>query len=177
MNVFYVSGGTLIHKTQETVNTGSIGFFKINFIFDNSWQSYNVLRFAEFYQTIDDFHIKVEIPEDGIIDIPTECLKCNLPIYVAVCAENEDREIIANTNFLSIPTNYGANTKKEQVIYPKELNSSFPIYSQSNNIQYLRINENRLEVSLGNDTWQTICKLDIQQTVDNLLQEIENLKK
>lgn len=184
MNIFRISNGKLLHIQKETINTGSKGFFKLKFIFDETWVNYTVLRFAEFHQTDETINIKVEIPEDGIIDIPTDFLKCTFPICVAVSAENENGTVEANTNFVPLETVYGANTNKETTIFPEEYNNLFNVFSASSGLRYFRISDGILEYSSDNITWYPVNNanveslqkefLDFKTEVYNKLSQLES---
>lgn len=183
MNIFKVSDGNLIHIQKERINTGSKNFFKIQIVFDKSWDNFSKLRFAELYQNIDCTHFKIQIGEDGIIDIPIDFLLYSLPIYIGISAEDEDGIINANTNFLQLPTVYGANTKKDGVLYPEELNNVFNIFSSDINLRYLRINNGVLEFSPNNSLWIPISGsgggsgvvIDYEKVKEIVLDEIQGL--
>ena len=154
MNIFNVVDGKLIHAKKETVNTGSKQFFKIEIRFNNSWSEYTKLRFVEFYQNIDGQHYKVNIGNSNIeiADIPTVVLKSDLPIYVGVVAENDNSEILANTNFLPIPIEYGAGTQ-ESIFVENGKDDLFQLFAPDTSLRYLRIRNNLLEYSNNNKDW------------------------
>lgn len=158
MNIFKVVNGELFHIVKETVNTGSKKFFKIEFVFDNSWKDFNQLRFAEFYQNIDDTHIRVAIDENGIVEVPTDIICQDLPLYVGVSAENIDGSVIPNTNFLPIAVNYGANST-ENIHYPETENNFYALFSPNTSLRYLRVNNGVLEYSNDNKQWFAVSGL------------------
>ena len=182
MNIFKVSEGKLIHIQKERINTGSKNFFKIQIQFDESWDKFTFLRFAELYQNIECTHFKIQIDQSGIIDIPIDLLFYSLPIYLGVSAENKDGTIGANTNFVQLPTIYGADTKKEGVIYPEELNNVFNLFSSDINLRYLRVNNGVLEYSPNNKLWIAISGsgggssfIDYEKIKEIVQNEIEDL--
>lgn len=158
MNIFKVVNGQLFHIVKETVNTGSKKFFKIEFVFDNSWEDFNQLRFAEFYQNIDDTHIRVAIDENGIVEVPTDIICQDLPLYVGVSAENIEGTVIPNTNFLPIAVNYGANST-ENIHYPETENNLYALFSPNTSLRYLRVNNGVLEYSNDNKQWFAVSGL------------------
>ena len=157
MNIFKVIDGNLIHAKKETVNTGSKRFFKVQFDFNETWEQYKDLRFVEFYQNIDGLHYKVSIDSlnSVIANIPTKVLKTDLPIYVAVIAENYDASVVANTNFLPISIKYGAGTNESKLVENEE-DELYQLYAPDTSVRYLRLRNRVLEYSSDKENWYKV---------------------
>lgn len=155
MNIFSVHNGILTHTKKEVVNTGSRNFFKVQFVFDDTWKDFTNLKFVEFYQNENCPHFKVQLDNQNIATIPTDILNYDLPIFVGVSAEDIGGSTLANTNFLAISTENGSNPNKENVFTPENSNIT-NIYNTDKTIKYLRVQNGVLQYSVDNKLWKDI---------------------
>ncbi len=122
---------------KDNLTTGTESFFKVQYVFNETWDNYK--KYAVFFQVITEPKLEIEIGETNIVEIPNELLFTDLPLFIGAYGINKDDGSILSSNFKSVPVLYGAFTGD---IISLENQSVGLVRTLDTKIKYIRVDNN-----------------------------------
>lgn len=149
----YVKNQYIEFIEKEIATTNSINYFKIHFLFDESWDKF--VRHITFFSTQKGEKYVMQINSSNTVYIPNEVLKTNLPVYFGLFGENADGTRIT-TNTLQIPIVSSAYDPNSRVIDNNFVELRDFVKTEPDKIQYIREKDGIFEYSLDGEKWTQV---------------------
>lgn len=149
----YVKNQYIEFIEKEVATTNSVNYFKIHFLFDESWDKY--VRHVTFFSTQKGERYVMQIKESNTVYVPNEVLKDNLPVYFGLYGENADG-IRITTNTLQIPLVNSAYAPNSTVLDEDFVELRDFVKTEPDKIQYIREKDGVFEYSLDGIRWTQV---------------------
>lgn len=149
----YVKNQYIEFIEKEVATTNSVNYFKIHFLFDESWDKY--VRHVTFFSTQKGERYVMQIKESNTVYVPNEVLKDNLPVYFGLYGENADG-IRITTNTLQIPLVNSAYAPNSTVLDEDFVELRDFVKTEPDKIQYIREKDGVFEYSLDGIKWTQV---------------------
>lgn len=149
----YVKNQYIEFIEKEVATTNSVNYFKIHFLFDESWDKF--VRHVTFFSTQKGERYVMQIKESNAVYVPNEVLKDNLPVYFGLYGENADGTRIT-TNTLQIPLVNSAYAPNSTVLDEDFVELRDFVKTEPDKIQYIREKDGVFEYSLDGIRWTQV---------------------
>ena len=149
----YVKNQYIEFIEKEVTTTNSLNYFKIHFLFDESWDKY--VRHVTFFSTQKGERYVMQIKESNTVYVPNEVLKTNLPVYFGLYGENADG-IRITTNTLQIPLVNSAYAPNSTVLDEDFVELRDFVKTEPDKIQYIREKDGVFEYSRDGVKWTQV---------------------
>lgn len=149
----YVKNQYIEFIEKEIATTNSVNYFKIHFLFDESWDKY--VRHVTFFSTQKGERYVMQIKESNTVYVPNEVLKDNLPVYFGLYGENADG-IRITTNTLQIPLINSAYAPNSTIVDEDFVELRDFVKTEPDKIQYIREKDGVFEYSLDGIRWTQV---------------------
>jgi hypothetical protein len=149
----YVKNQYIEFIEKEVATTYSINYFKIHFLFDESWEKY--VKHVTFFSTQKGERYVMQIKESNTVYVSNEVLKDNLPVYFGLYGENADG-IRITTNTLQIPLVNSAYAPNSTIVDQDFVELRDFVKTEPDKIQYIREKEGVFEYSLDGIRWTQV---------------------
>lgn len=149
----YVKNQYIEFIEKEVATTNSVNYFKIHFLFDESWDKF--IRHITFFSTQKGQRYVMQIKESNTVYVPNEVLKDNLPVYFGLYGENADG-IRITTNTLQIPLVNSAYAPNSTIVDQDFVELRDFVKTEPDKIQYIREKDGVFEYSLDGIKWTQV---------------------
>lgn len=149
----YVKNQYIEFIEKEVATTNSVNYFKIHFLFDESWDKF--VRHVTFFSTQKGERYVMQIKESNTVYVPNEVLKDNLPVYFGLYGENADG-IRITTNTLQIPLVNSAYAPNPTVLDEDFVELRDFVKTEPDKIQYIREKDGVFEYSRDGIRWTQV---------------------
>ena len=149
----YVKNQYIEFIEKEVATTNSVNYFKIHFLFDESWNKF--VRHVTFFSTQKGQRYVMQIKESNTVYVPNEVLKDNLPVYFGLYGENADG-IRITTNTLQIPLVNSAYAPNSTIVDQDFVELRDFVKTEPDKIQYIREKYGMFEYSLDGIKWTQV---------------------